>query len=91
MFTLLHISGSECTTVLSRFGYRVDRRSGGLTAMHRDANVVYVPEASLSAAVVRAILRTAKIDPFDFVRELDGIGHRPTFLVAPAPPVQQVA
>lgn len=84
MFSLLHISSTECVEVLARFGYRKGRQSGGLTEMKRDANVVYVPESSLSPTLVRAILRTAKVDPFDFVRELEARLHS-------IPPAKQVA
>lgn len=85
MFSLLRISGTECIETLARFGYRTGRRAGGLTEMKRDINVVYVPDSSLSPTLVRAILRTAKVDPFDFVRELDAPR------VAGAPPKQAAA
>jgi hypothetical protein len=74
MFALPYLSGTECIELLRLFGYRTRSRSGGLAAVQRDTNVVVVPEAStLSPTLVRAILRTANIDPHDFVRVLEGI------------------
>ena len=71
MFALPYLSGTECVALLGRFGYRLRSRSGGLASLQREANVVIVPEAStLSPTLVRAILRTANVDPHDYVREL---------------------
>jgi hypothetical protein len=70
MFALPYLSGTDCTDLLQRFGYRVRSRSGGFATLCRETNVVIVPEAStLSPTLVRAILRTANIDPHDFVRQ----------------------
>ncbi len=71
MLALPHVSGTECIDVLVRLGYRPLARSGGLASLRRDANVVVVPEsATLSPAVVAAILRTAHVEPFEFLGEL---------------------
>jgi hypothetical protein len=71
MFALPYLSGTDCIELLKRFGYRVRSRSGGLATLVLDTNVVIVPEAStLSPTLVRAILRTANIDPYDFVHEV---------------------
>lgn len=65
------LTSTECIAVLGRFGYRPGTRSGGLVSLHREANVVIVPDPStLSPALLKAILRTADVDPADFVREL---------------------
>jgi hypothetical protein len=72
MLALPYVSGVECIDVLARFGYRPRSRSGGLVSLQRDANVVIVPEsATLGPALVGAILRTANIDPLDFLRALE--------------------
>lgn len=72
MLALPHVSGTECIEVLVRLGYRPLARSGGLASLRREANVVIVPEsATLSPAVIAAILRSAHVDPFDFLRLLD--------------------
>lgn len=71
MLALPHCSGTECIEVLVRLGYRTLARSGGLASLRREANVVVVPEsATLSPAVIAAILRSAHVDPFDFLRIL---------------------
>lgn len=82
MLALPHVSGTECIEVLERLGYRPLARSGGLASLRRDANVVIVPEsATLSPAVIAAILRSAHVDPFDFLRLLED--HDPTPSHAP--------
>jgi hypothetical protein len=79
MFALPYLSGTECIALLHRFGYRARSRTGGLATLQRETNVVIVPEAStLSPTLVRAILRTANIDPHDFVRELGGDTRAPS-------------
>lgn len=58
--------------VLERLGYRPMKRAGGLASLRREANLIVVPEsATLSPAVVAAILRSANVEPFDFLRVLD--------------------
>jgi hypothetical protein len=72
MFALPYLSGAEFVSYLERFGYRVRTRSGGLATLEREANVVIVPEAStLSPTLLRAMLRTAQIDPDDFLRRIE--------------------
>jgi hypothetical protein len=72
MFALPYLSGTEFVTMLARFGYLPRSRTGGLAALQRETNVVIVPEAStLSPTLVRAILRTANVDPYDFLHVLD--------------------
>ena len=73
MLALPHVSGTECITALTtRFGYRLRSRAGGLASLASGANVVIVPEnATLSPALVAAILRTAKVDPLDFLSAVD--------------------
>lgn len=79
MLALPHVSGTECIDVLVRLGYRPLRRSGGLASLRREANVVIVPEsATLSPAVIAAILRSAQVDPFDFLRVLEDDGPSPS-------------
>ena len=69
MLALPHVSGTECIAALTtHFGYRLTRRAGGLASLMSGANLVIVPEnATLSPALVAAILRTAKVEPLDFV------------------------
>ena len=72
MFALPYLAGAELVSHLERFGYRVRSRNAGLATLAREANVVIVPEAStLSPTLVRAMLRTAKVDPGDFLRVLE--------------------
>ena len=72
MLALPHVSGTECIKVLERLGYRPLKRAGGLASLAREANLVVVPEsATLSPAVIAAILRSANVDPLDFLRVLD--------------------
>jgi predicted RNA binding protein YcfA (HicA-like mRNA interferase family) len=79
MLALPHVSGTECIEVLERLGYRPQRRAGGLASLRRDANVVVVPEsATLSPAVIGAILRSANVDPLDFIRVLEEYGPTPS-------------
>jgi hypothetical protein len=80
MFALPYLAGTELVSHLERFGYRVRSRSAGLATLAREANVVIVPEAStLSPTLVRAMLRTARVDPSEFVRlveeQLPASGH----------------
>jgi hypothetical protein len=86
MLALPHVSGTECITVLTtHFGYRLRGRAGGLASLMSGANFVIVPEnATLSPALVAAILRTAKVEPLDFISVL-------TIDVEPSPSVPQVA
>jgi predicted RNA binding protein YcfA (HicA-like mRNA interferase family) len=79
MLALPHVSGTECIMVLERLGYRRARAAGGLASLRREANIVVVPEsATLSPAVIAAILRSADVDPFDFLRVLDEEGPTPS-------------
>jgi predicted RNA binding protein YcfA (HicA-like mRNA interferase family) len=79
MLALPHVSGTECIKVLERLGYRPQRRAGGLASLRREANVVVVPEsATLSPAVIGAILRSANVDPLDFIRVLEEDGPTPS-------------
>lgn len=72
MFALPALSGSELVEVLGRFGYKLAARSGGLATLARGHAVVVVPEAAtLSPPLLRAMLRTAEIDPLDFLRDVD--------------------
>lgn len=72
MLALPHVSGTECIEILERLGYRRMKRAGGLASLRREANLVVVPEsATLSSAVIAAILRSANVDPFDFLCALD--------------------
>jgi len=72
MLALPHVSGTECVDALVRLGYRPHKRAGGLASLRRGANTVIVPESTvLSPAVVAAILRSADIDPLEFLRVLD--------------------
>ncbi|MBX3192051.1 MAG: hypothetical protein KF819_33985 [Labilithrix sp.] len=81
MLALPHLSGSELVATLSRLGFRIDSRAAGLATMVRDVDgddgKVVVPEtATLSPALVAALLRAAAVDPFEF---LDGLDRtRPT-------------
>lgn len=79
MLALPHVSGSECIEVLTRLGYRPLARKRGLASLTREANVVIVPEsATLSPAVIASILRSAHVDPFDFLRALEDGGPTPS-------------
>jgi predicted RNA binding protein YcfA (HicA-like mRNA interferase family) len=79
MLALPHVSGTECIRILERLGYRRARAAGGLASLRRDANIVVVPEsATLSPAVIAAILRSAEVDPFEFLRALDDDGPTPS-------------
>jgi predicted RNA binding protein YcfA (HicA-like mRNA interferase family) len=72
MLALPHVSGTECIAILERLGYRPIKRAGGLASLRREANIVVVPEsATLSPAVIAAILRSADVDPLDFLHVLD--------------------
>ena len=73
MLALPHVSGTECITALTaHFGYRLTRRAGGLASLMSGTNLVIVPEnATLSPALVAAILRTAKVEPLDFLSVID--------------------
>lgn len=79
MLALPHVSGTECIEILQRLGYRPMKRAGGLASLRREANVVVVPESAiLSSAVIAAILRSANVDPFDFLAVLDDQGPTPS-------------
>ena len=79
MLALPHVSGTECIEILERLGYRRLKRAGGLASLRREANIVVVPEsATLSPAVIAAILRSANVDPLDFLRVLDDDGPTPS-------------
>ena len=83
MFALPALSGTEIIVMLVRFGYRERSRRGGLATLRRDNNVVFVPDAAnLSPTLVRAILRTANIDPLEFLNELPTDVEAPPSLVA---------
>ena len=72
MLALPHVSGTECIDILVRLGYRPLKSASGLASLRREANVVIVPEsATLSPAVIAAILRSANVEPFDFLRILE--------------------
>lgn len=73
MLALPHVSGTECIEALTtHFGYRLKNRGAGLASLSSGANLVIVPEnATLSPALVAAILRTAKVEPLDFLAAID--------------------
>lgn len=65
--------------MLERLGYRRARAAGGLASLRRGAAVVVVPEsATLSPAVIAAILRSADVEPLDFLLALDEEGPTPS-------------
>lgn len=79
MLALPHVSGTECIDILMRLGYRPLKRAAGLASLRRESNVVIVPEsATLSPAVIAAILRSAYVEPLDFLRILDDDGGSPS-------------
>lgn len=79
MLALPHVSGTECIHVLERLGYRPLKRGGGLASLRREANIVVVPEsATLGPVLVAAILRSADVDPLDFLRVLEDEGPTPS-------------
>jgi predicted RNA binding protein YcfA (HicA-like mRNA interferase family) len=79
MLALPHITGSECISLLEQLGYRAQKRAGGLASLRRGINVVIVPEnATLSPALVAAILRSADVDPLDFLDALEEHGPTPS-------------
>jgi predicted RNA binding protein YcfA (HicA-like mRNA interferase family) len=79
MLALPHVSGAECISVLERLGFRPLDRGGGLASLRRNTNVVVVPEsATLSPALIAAILRSADVDPLDFLRVLEDDGPTPS-------------
>lgn len=58
-------------TLVDHFGYRQSAIGGGLTALQREADEVFVPASmDLSPTLVRAILRTAKVDLLEFIEAL---------------------
>jgi len=72
MLGLPHLSGTELMKSLRRLGYRTRARSGGLATMSRRANTILVPEtATLSPAVVGAILRAADVEPLELLRAME--------------------
>jgi predicted RNA binding protein YcfA (HicA-like mRNA interferase family) len=72
MLALPHLSADELVTTLKRLGFRSEARASGLVKMCRYPSWVMVPEtATLSPALLGAILRAAEIEPFDFVRALE--------------------
>jgi predicted RNA binding protein YcfA (HicA-like mRNA interferase family) len=72
MLALPHLSADEVVTTLRRLGFRSEARASGLVKMRRDPNWVMVPEtATLSPALLGAILRAAEIEPFDFLRAME--------------------
>lgn len=80
MLALPHITGTECITVLEQLGYRAQKRASGLASLRRGINVVIVPEsATLSPALVAAILRSADVDPLDFLAVHESRGPRPSW------------
>lgn len=79
MLALPHVSGAECIAILMRLGYRPLGRSRGLASLRRATKVAVVPEsATLSPAVIAAILRAADVDPLDFLRILEETPLRPS-------------
>jgi predicted RNA binding protein YcfA (HicA-like mRNA interferase family) len=79
MLALPHVSGTECIRALERLGFRVLTRASGLASLRRDDDIVVVPEsATMSPALIAAILRSAKVDPFDFLRVLDDESPTPS-------------
>jgi predicted RNA binding protein YcfA (HicA-like mRNA interferase family) len=84
MLALPHVSGSECIDVMTRLGFRTQRRAGGLVTMRRGIDAVIVPEtATLAPALLNAILRAAGVLPLEFLQALDA--PVPRSFVPPAP------
>jgi predicted RNA binding protein YcfA (HicA-like mRNA interferase family) len=72
MLALPHLSATELVTTLERLGFRTQTRANGLATMCRSSRCVTVPEtATLSPALLGAILRAADVEPFEFVSEID--------------------
>jgi predicted RNA binding protein YcfA (HicA-like mRNA interferase family) len=72
MLALPYVSGSECITTLERMGFRVHRRARAVATLQRRGDCVLVPEsATLSPALIAAILRSANVDALDFIRMLE--------------------
>jgi hypothetical protein len=77
MLALPYLSGDELVAALETLGFRTRARAAGLATMCRFGNAVVVPEtATLSPALVAAILRTANVEPFDFARACDARAAR---------------
>ena len=88
MLALPHVSGTECIRVFLRLGYRPLDRGGGLASLRRGDEIVIVPEsATLSPAVVASILRSAHVDPFDFLVALKDVDASEPVPSRPAPKV----
>jgi hypothetical protein len=88
MLALPHLSGTECIRVFVRFGYRPLDRAGGLASLRRGDEVVIIPEsATLSPAVIASILRSAHLDPFDFLAALEDVDAPEPVPSRPAPKV----
>ena len=68
MLALPHLVGTECIAVLEKLGFVPQAMAGELTTLVRRGNQVVVPRtATLSPALVAAILRSAGVDALDFL------------------------
>jgi hypothetical protein len=81
MLALPHLSGDELVAALQSLGFHTRARAAGLATMARHGNAVVVPEtATLSPALVAAILRTAQVEPYDFARAIERGAMDPAWL-----------
>jgi hypothetical protein len=72
MFALPSLQGHEFVVAMRRLGFVVKSKAAGLSTLCRHSSAVIVPEsATLAPALVRAMLRAAGVDPFDFLEALD--------------------
>ncbi len=72
MFALPSLHGRELVVAMRRLGFVVKARAAGLSTLCRHSNSVIVPEeAVLGPALIRAMLRAADVDPFDFLAAVD--------------------
>jgi predicted RNA binding protein YcfA (HicA-like mRNA interferase family) len=72
MLALPHLSAAECVTALGRLGFRTHRERAGRIVLRRSGRAVIVPQAAtLGPALVASIVRSAGVDPLEFLRALD--------------------
>lgn len=72
MFALPSLQGHEFVVAMRRLGFVVTSQGAGLSTLCRRSAAVIVPEnVTLRPVLVGAMLRAAKVEPFEFLHALD--------------------
>lgn len=72
----LNVTGEACVLALLRAGFQLKHRGNGLALLKKDGRIVMVPDVELlEPDMLRAILRSANLDPQELAHHLR---HSPT-------------